>query len=166
MHFEQEMSASSSVDRVAAGRSDVLATSFGNQRLEDQIGRARQDDNVNPVDRIWSEDHRSRDEKIPLYQIAIYLCFKSVCHHQGNNPQHKYISLIYTEMITRILTLFGDELHSARDAFQPKFICGFRQVALERFYENQPCLKKKEIVTLSIYVLRTFAVLQNGKRVR
>jgi hypothetical protein len=70
MHFEQEMSASSSVDRVAAGRSDVLATSFGNQRLEDQIWRARQDDNVNPVDRIWSEDHRSRDEEIPLYQIA------------------------------------------------------------------------------------------------
>jgi hypothetical protein len=87
MHFEQEMSASSSVDRVAAGRSDVLATSFGNQRLEDQIWRARQDDNVNPVDRIWSEDRRSRDEEIPLYQIAIYLCFKSVCH-QGNNPQH------------------------------------------------------------------------------
>jgi hypothetical protein len=56
---------SSSVDRVAAGRSDVLTTSFGNQRLEDQIWRARQDDNVNPVDRIWSDNRRSRDDKIP-----------------------------------------------------------------------------------------------------
>jgi hypothetical protein len=48
-------------------------------------------------------------------------------------------------MITRILTLFGDELHSSSAAFQPKFICGFRQVALERFYENQPYFQKVKI---------------------
>lgn len=124
MHFEQEMVASSSVDRVAAaGRSDVLATSFGNQRLEDQIWRARQDDKVNPVDRIWSEDRRSRDDKIPSPDLQhIYLRFKSVCH-QGNNPHsiNNTHPCTRTEMITiRILTLFCDESHSARDAFSSR----------------------------------------------
>ena len=41
--------------------------------------------------------------------------------------------------------LGGDELHSASDAFQPKFSCGFRQVTLERFGENQPYFQKIKI---------------------
>ncbi len=65
LHFEQEIAAGPSVDRLTAGRSDVLATSFGDQRLEDQIWRTRQDDNADPIHRVWPEDRRSRDEKIP-----------------------------------------------------------------------------------------------------
>ena len=54
-HFKQKTAACSSVNGVLAGsRSDVLVPSFGNQGLDNQIGRCRQNDNVNPVDAIRS----------------------------------------------------------------------------------------------------------------
>ena len=63
-HFEQEIAARSSVNGVLAdSRRDVLATSIGNQRLENQIGRRRQNDNMNSVDAISG---RRIFEAVPL----------------------------------------------------------------------------------------------------